>query len=200
MTESAPTAKPTIRRADQRRRAAGRRRSTPRPSWAPPRSRPRPTRWSRNSTRVSATCCGDFPSSRRCLPRRMVSPDEKIGMLGPRVRRAGRRRLLLEFFEGDRPARPARLPSRPSTRQSHAAVRRIAAAACRVRAAHGHAARRRPVAADRRTASRTMLGGEPMLESRASIPRLIGGVVLRVGDTVYDGSVATQLRTRSASR
>jgi F-type H+-transporting ATPase subunit delta len=39
---------------------------------------------------------------------------------------------------------------------------------------------------------RKLLGGEPKLESSVD-PELIGGVVLRVGDTVYDGSVARQL-------
>lgn len=38
-----------------------------------------------------------------------------------------------------------------------------------------------------------MLGGEPVLSQRVD-PDLIGGVVLRVGDTVYDGSVSTQLK------
>ena len=37
-----------------------------------------------------------------------------------------------------------------------------------------------------------LLGGQPELENAVD-PRLIGGVVLRVGDTVYDGSVARQL-------
>jgi F-type H+-transporting ATPase subunit delta len=39
---------------------------------------------------------------------------------------------------------------------------------------------------------RTVLGGEPKLEPAVE-PGLIGGIVLRVGDTVYDGSVACQL-------
>jgi len=39
---------------------------------------------------------------------------------------------------------------------------------------------------------REMLGGEPILVPRTD-PDLIGGIVLRVGDAVYDGSVATQL-------
>lgn len=36
------------------------------------------------------------------------------------------------------------------------------------------------------------LGKEPQLENHVD-PELIGGVVLRVGDTVYDGSVSTRL-------
>jgi F-type H+-transporting ATPase subunit delta len=40
---------------------------------------------------------------------------------------------------------------------------------------------------------RRALGGEPRLALREQ-PDLIAGIVLRIGDTVYDGSVATQLR------
>jgi F-type H+-transporting ATPase subunit delta len=39
---------------------------------------------------------------------------------------------------------------------------------------------------------RKMLGGEPDLQIEVE-PELIGGLVLRVGDTVYDGSVQRQL-------
>jgi F-type H+-transporting ATPase subunit delta len=39
---------------------------------------------------------------------------------------------------------------------------------------------------------RTLLGGEPQVDGAVD-PSLIGGIVLRVGDTVYDGSVARQL-------
>jgi F-type H+-transporting ATPase subunit delta len=39
---------------------------------------------------------------------------------------------------------------------------------------------------------RQMLGAQPQLEQVVD-PRLIGGLVLRVGDTVLDGSVATRL-------
>jgi F-type H+-transporting ATPase subunit delta len=42
-----------------------------------------------------------------------------------------------------------------------------------------------------------LIGGEPRLEVRED-PDLIGGVVLRIGDTVYDGSIATQLRHAKA--
>lgn len=49
---------------------------------------------------------------------------------------------------------------------------------------------------------RAMLGGQPILE-RHTDENLIGGVVLRVGDTVYDASVSTQLeqmRTQMINR
>ncbi len=38
----------------------------------------------------------------------------------------------------------------------------------------------------------TAVAGQPVLEHRVD-PQLIGGAVVRVGDTVYDGSIATQL-------
>jgi len=38
-----------------------------------------------------------------------------------------------------------------------------------------------------------LIGGQPVLSRRVD-PELIGGAVLRVGDTIYDGSVATQLK------
>ncbi|MEX0586145.1 MAG: ATP synthase F1 subunit delta [Pirellulales bacterium] len=40
---------------------------------------------------------------------------------------------------------------------------------------------------------RKATGGEPKLALREQ-PDLIAGIVLRIGDTIYDGSVATQLR------
>ena len=39
---------------------------------------------------------------------------------------------------------------------------------------------------------RVKLGGEPLFQQETD-PGLIGGAVLRIGDTVYDGSVANQL-------
>ena len=41
---------------------------------------------------------------------------------------------------------------------------------------------------------RTKLGGEPVIDQQTD-PALIGGAVLRVGDTIYDGSIANQLQT-----
>ena len=39
---------------------------------------------------------------------------------------------------------------------------------------------------------RGLFGGEPLLKHRVE-PGLIGGAVVRVGDTIYDGSIANQL-------
>lgn len=39
---------------------------------------------------------------------------------------------------------------------------------------------------------RGILGGEPILHSVVD-PEVIGGLIVRVGDTIYDGSVSTQL-------
>ncbi|MGD0383251.1 MAG: ATP synthase F1 subunit delta [Thermoguttaceae bacterium] len=44
-----------------------------------------------------------------------------------------------------------------------------------------------------RIALRGKLEGEPVLELETD-PKLIGGAVLRLGDTVYDGSIANQLQ------
>jgi F-type H+-transporting ATPase subunit delta len=44
-----------------------------------------------------------------------------------------------------------------------------------------------------RIALRAKLPGEPVLELAAD-PALIGGAVLRLGDTIYDGSIANQLQ------
>jgi F-type H+-transporting ATPase subunit delta len=41
---------------------------------------------------------------------------------------------------------------------------------------------------------RPLLDGEPLLR-RTVDPKLIGGIVVRVGDTVYDGSIAAQLNS-----
>ncbi|MBN2578251.1 MAG: ATP synthase F1 subunit delta [Pirellulales bacterium] len=49
------------------------------------------------------------------------------------------------------------------------------------------------LAARIRLALRAAVGGEPILETAVD-PRLIGGAVLRLGDTVYDGSIADQLK------
>jgi F-type H+-transporting ATPase subunit delta len=43
------------------------------------------------------------------------------------------------------------------------------------------------------TSLRQLVGGQPQVGASVD-PALIGGIVLRVGDTVYDGSLAWQLR------
>lgn len=49
-----------------------------------------------------------------------------------------------------------------------------------------------PLAEQVQNRLRGMLGGEPVLTRKVD-PDLLGGLVFRVGDTVYDGSVARQL-------
>ena len=49
-----------------------------------------------------------------------------------------------------------------------------------------------PLLENLKTAISKMLGRKLEIEPSVN-PRLIGGVVLKVGDTVYDGSVARQL-------
>ena len=50
-----------------------------------------------------------------------------------------------------------------------------------------------PAAAQRlRDALRSVVGGQPVLQEHID-PALIGGLVVRVGDTIYDASVARQL-------
>jgi F-type H+-transporting ATPase subunit delta len=59
-----------------------------------------------------------------------------------------------------------------------------------------------PLTAELTERLRGMLGGEPVLEL-AVRPELLGGITIRVGDTVYDGSVASrlaQLRTQMIDR
>ena len=58
------------------------------------------------------------------------------------------------------------------------------------------------LAAQITAAVKGLTGGEPLLERRID-PNLIGGLVLQVGDTVYDGSVSAQLarlRTKMIDR
>ena len=43
-----------------------------------------------------------------------------------------------------------------------------------------------------------MLDGEPVIEQEID-PELIGGAVLRVGDIIYDGSVANQLQNLAST-
>jgi F-type H+-transporting ATPase subunit delta len=75
-------------------------------------------------------------------------------------------------------------------RQVHAAYERMQG---QVRVRVSTAAPLDPALAGRiAEALRPILPGEPVLEEAVE-PGLIGGIVVRVGDTVYDASIATQL-------
>ena len=58
---------------------------------------------------------------------------------------------------------------------------------------HGRARSAAELASRIRIALRGKLEGEPVLDLAVD-PKLIGGVVLRLGDTIYDGSIANQLQ------
>ncbi len=123
------------------------------------------------------------------LPRRWSSPEEKDGLLD---RRSGSQAspMFLSFLKvvsrhgGLDPC--GRSTARPG--------------GCRTRSAGGCRCglpRPRPSTRPSPTASpgslAPLVGGEPVLEQVVD-PELIGGAVVRVGDTVYDGSVANQLQ------
>jgi len=49
-----------------------------------------------------------------------------------------------------------------------------------------------PMRLDLTESVRRMIGGKPVLETEVW-PELVGGMMMRVGDTVYDGSISTRL-------
>ena len=113
-----------------------------------------------------------------------LAPRE-VGRSGPRVCRARFVPVLLHFLKVV--SRHGRLDClRAIRRQAHRAVRR--AAGPRPRAGdHGRAVRTRPWPAARPTASAAIWAASRSWKPEVD-PELIGGAVLRVGDTVYDGS------------
>ena len=131
-----------------------------------------------------------LPKLNALLASARVSHDEKIGVLD---RTLGSRisPLMMTFLKVV--ARHGRLDClRAIHRQTHIAYDKL----------RGRVAVRLTTAtpvSDEQAAQiaaqlRTALGGEPVLTC-ATDPALIGGAVLRVGDTVHDGSVARQLQT-----
>lgn len=118
----------------------------------------------------------------------LVSPDEKDGILD-RVFGGRVSPLFLRFLKVV--SRHGRLDClRAIHRRAHMLDDQRGG---RVRARFTTAAPLDPALGQRIAESlRALLGGQPVIEW-ATDPELIGGAVLRIGDTVYDGSVASQL-------
>ena len=131
-----------------------------------------------------------FPELEQILASGSISHEEKAGILD-RTLGTQASPFLLDFLKVV--SRHGRLDClRAIHRQAHAHYDRMRN---RVRVQVSTVAPLSAAAADRIVARlRTVLDGEPVLDEVVD-PDLIGGVVLRVGDTVYDGSVATQLET-----
>jgi F-type H+-transporting ATPase subunit delta len=129
-----------------------------------------------------------FPALENVFSSPLVSHQEKTGLaerlFGPRVSQ-----LVLTFLKVV--SRHGRLDCLRTIRQQ--AHRLAEQQAGQIHVTLTTAAPLEPELTDRVAASlRAALGGEPIVET-VTDPELIGGAVLRVGDTVYDGSVANQL-------
>ena len=137
---------------------------------------------------VLADVLDPFPQFEEILASGMVSHEEKVGILdrvlGPRVPP-----MLLNFLKVV--SRHGRLDClRAIHRQTHLLLEKK----------HGRVRVEltTPIEIDELLAEKILtrlaglVGGEPILQRRVD-PSLIGGAVLRVGDTVYDGSIATLL-------
>jgi F-type H+-transporting ATPase subunit delta len=129
-----------------------------------------------------------FPPLGEILASARISHPEKVGILD-RVLAGRVSALLLDFLKVL--SRHGRLDClRAVHRRLHAAYDHLRGR-MRVRLATAQ-----PISDElaRRIAERLqgVVPGEPVME-RVVDPDLIGGAVLRVGDTIYDGSVATQL-------
>jgi F-type H+-transporting ATPase subunit delta len=131
-----------------------------------------------------------FPELERILASGSILHEQKAGILD-RTLGTQASPFLLHFLKVV--SRHGRLDClRAIHRQAHAHYDRMRN---RVRVQVSTASPLSAEAADRIVARlRTVLDGEPLLEQVVD-PDVIGGVVLRVGDTVYDGSLATQLET-----
>ncbi len=119
----------------------------------------------------------------------LVSPEEKVGII-ERVFGGRALPLLVHFLQVV--ARHGRLDClRAIHRQSRALYDKLRGRIpVRVTTAEPLGSTLAAGIADR---LRAVLGAEPIVEQVVD-PELIGGVVVRVGDTVYDGSVANQLQ------
>jgi F-type H+-transporting ATPase subunit delta len=130
----------------------------------------------------------DFPQLEGILASEMVSHEEKSGILD-RVLGGQASPLLVTFLKVV--SRHGRLGFlRAIHRQAHAIYEHKSG---RVAVQVTTAAPLDDAAAERlRQALRRLVDGEPVLQRHVE-PALIGGMVVRVGDTIYDASVAKQL-------
>ncbi len=131
-----------------------------------------------------------FPKLETVLGSLLVSPEEKSAVLD-RVFAAQVSRLLLNFLKVV--ARHGRLDClRPIRNQARKLYEQMQGS---VRVRMTTAAAVDPRQIERIAAALgASLGQRPVIETVVD-PALIGGVILRVGDTVYDGSVANQLQS-----
>jgi len=131
-----------------------------------------------------------FPDLEAVLGSTLVSPEEKAATLD-RIFKGKVSDLFLDFLKVV--SRHGRLDClRMIRRQAQMQLDRLRG---RVRVRLSTATPLADAVADKLAESlRTLLGGEPVVQ-RDVDPALIGGAVLRVGDNVYDGSIANQLKT-----
>jgi F-type H+-transporting ATPase subunit delta len=131
---------------------------------------------------------GASPHLEAVLGSALVSPDEKNALLDKALRGQASP-LFLNFLKVV--ARHGRLDIlRPIHQAAHALYDRMRSVV-RVRVASAT-----DIGEDLKLqltdSVRRMLGGTPVLQTEVH-PELVGGMMMRVGDTVYDGSIATRL-------
>jgi F-type H+-transporting ATPase subunit delta len=137
-----------------------------------------------------ADVLGSYPQLETVLASAMVSHEEKAGILD-RVLGGQASPLVIHFLKVvSRHGRMGFL--RAIHRQAHTLYEhrsgRVAVQVTTAVPLDGAAAQRL------QQALRRLVDGEPVLKQRVE-PALIGGMVVRVGDTIYDASVAKQLES-----
>ncbi len=137
---------------------------------------------------IMAEVARRFPKLEAVLASALVSPEEKSGVID-RVFQGRVSPLLVNFLKVV--ARHDRLGClRAIHCETHAMIDRLRnRIPVRLTTAEPIDAAEARQIADR---LREKLGGDPVFQQEID-PSLIGGAVLRIGDTVYDGSVANQL-------
>jgi F-type H+-transporting ATPase subunit delta len=131
-----------------------------------------------------------FPKLETVLASLLVSPEEKAAVLD-RVFAGQISRLLLNFLKVV--ARHGRLDCLRAIRRQARILYEALQGKSRVRVTTATAVDPRQLE-QIAAALGASLGQPPILETVVD-PALIGGAVLRIGDTVYDGSVANQLQS-----